>query len=272
MKFTVHNMIYMYDKLVFFQRLGYMFKSFVVLIFLASAFLSFTAHGKNLDTVLQVGIPEIPPLVYTNQQGQLDGTSVRYFTLLQQKTGLEFNLTPYPYARIVYGIKQGTLDLAVIFKNTQLEGYADFIGPVSKSKIIVLPQAGMEINNYNQLLPLQQFAVIRSASLSKEFDRDFHGRKLEVRNYQQGIQLLGLKRIDALVGSLVGIEYNVAALGKSMNDFGRPFDLSEKEIWLHFSKKSANRDAINPLSVAVKKQYKPDLMYELYNATKQSSE
>lgn len=256
----------MYDKFLIYQRLGYMFKSVLVLIFLQTTFLSFTTQGENSATVLHVGVPELAPLAHIDEHGRLVGTTVLYFDLLQEKTGLEFKLVPYPYARIIYGIKEGTIDLAVIFKNPQLGGYADFIGPVSQSKVIVLPQLGMEIDSYDQLQPLKQFAVIRSASLSKEFDHDFQLRKLQVRNYEQGLQLLSLNRVDALVGSLIGIEHSVAALGKSMNEFGQPFELSEKEIWLHFSKKSPNRDAISKLSVEVEKQYKPDLMYQLYRS------
>ncbi|WP_158968211.1 transporter substrate-binding domain-containing protein [Paraglaciecola sp. L3A3] len=242
-----------------------MFKSLLILIFLQTTLLSFTAQGKKSEVVLNVGVPEFPPFAQVNEHGLLVGTVVNYFELLAEKTGIEFKLVPYPYARIVFGIKQGTLDLTLIYKNTQLEDYADFIGPISKAKVIVLPQLGKELSSYSQLHLLKQFAVIRSASLSKAFDRDFQLRKLEVRNYQQGIQLLSLNRVDALAGSLVAIEYNVAALGKNMNEFGRPFNLSEKEIWLHFSKKSAHRTLISKLRAEVKKQYKPDLMYQIYH-------
>ena len=45
----------------------------------------------------------------------------------------------------------------------------------------------------------------------------------------QGLSMFKLGKVNAVVGSLSGIEYTSSAMGVDMDDWGRPFLLSDKE-------------------------------------------
>lgn len=229
--------------------------------------LSFPVLAQNIQTrttTLKVGVPAFPPFVYINEKNQMAGIMVRYLNLLKQDTGIEFELVLQPYARVIAAVKRGELDMALIFKNAQLAGYADFIGPVSSSNVIVLPQAAVDLQTYEQLMLLERIAVVRSASFSKQFDEDTKINKFAVSDYRQALNLLDLGRVSAVVGSMAGIEYTMHGLGLDITQFGHPYILTQKENWIHFSTKSKHRGVINQLKAAVAKRYKKGLMYQLY--------
>ncbi|WP_339768110.1 transporter substrate-binding domain-containing protein [uncultured Paraglaciecola sp.] len=215
-------------------------------------------------TTLKVGVPGFAPFAYVNNKNELTGSVVRYLDLLSVKTGIKFDIVLWPYARVISGVQRGTLDGAVIFRNAQLNDYVTFIGPISKSRVIVLPQMGRNLSTYNQLLLLNHIAVIRGASFSRTFDEDTQLRKLQVSDYAQGLNLLRLNRVNAVVGSLQGIEYNLIALGENIQDFGTPLVLAENSNWFHFSKKSLHQNVIPDLTKAIEALYQPDLLYKLY--------
>lgn len=247
-----------------------MIKPLTIYLFLGLSFAHFFAQGSQATIALKVGVPAFPPFAYLDENNQLSGAMVDYFDLLEQDTGYRFDIILEPYSRVIADVKQGKLDLAVIFRNAQLEGYADFIGPVSKSKVIVLPQAEKNLVDYDQLLLLDHIGVVRGASFAKRFDEDALLKKLSISDYAQGLNLLHLNRVDAVVGSLEGLEYNILASGKALEDYGQPLLLTEKEYWLHFSNLSSYRHIVPRLKQAIDKLYQADLIYQLYRSADSS--
>ncbi|GAC25909.1 hypothetical protein GMES_3632 [Paraglaciecola mesophila KMM 241] len=242
-----------------------MLKALLALLLISSLYLPVLAQVTPANNItLKVGVPAFAPFAYINEDSEMSGVMVRYLNLLTEDTGFEFELVLQPYARVLGGVKSGELDIALIFKNVQLEGYADFIGPVSSSNVIVLPQAAVDLQTYEQLILLGRIAVVRSASFSKRFDEDTKLQKFSVKDYKQGINLLSMGRVDAVVGSEAGIEYNLQELGLDIANFGHPYVLAQKENWLHFSNKSKHRTVINQLKASVAKHYQDSLMYQLY--------
>ncbi len=75
--------------------------------------------------------------------------------------------------------------------------------------------------------------------------------------------MLRLKRVDAIVGSLVGLEYAVLFLDFSLSRFDM-YELGEKEWWLHVSKKSMLLEQEMKLNEVISQLYKDDLVYKLY--------
>ncbi|MAD15583.1 MAG: ABC transporter substrate-binding protein [Alteromonadaceae bacterium] len=246
-----------------------MIKRIILVLFLCLLSPIILAKASQQNITLRVGVPAFPPFAYMDEDQQLVGTLVTYFDYLKQDTGINFELVLYPYARVISGIKQGKLDVAMLFKNDLLEGYADYIGPISKSKVIVLPLAGSNLYTYQQLYLLGRIAVIRGARFDRQFDRDTQLSKMKVNDYLQGVKLLELKRVNAIVGSVVGLDYNLRLIGKDFSDFGEPFELIEQESWLHFSKQSQHRNIISKLQAAVKARYQPDLLHDIYTGAYQ---
>jgi len=246
-----------------------MIKRIILVLFLCLLSPIILAKASQQNITLRVGVPAFPPFAYMDEDQQLVGTLVTYFDYLKQDTGINFELVLYPYARVISGIKQGKLDVAMLFKNDLLEGYVDYIGPISKSKVIVLPLAGSNLYTYQQLYLLGRIAVIRGARFDKQFDRDTQLSKMKVNDYLQGVRLLELKRVNAIVGSVVGLDYNLRLIGKDFSDFGEPFELIEQESWLHFSKQSQHRNIISKLQAAVKAHYQPDLLHDIYSGAYQ---
>jgi polar amino acid transport system substrate-binding protein len=236
----------------------YKINSFFILYYLFSPILAWGQDDITFST------PSFAPF-YSSTNNQLcKGITVTIFTQLLEGTNIHFKYVPYPYARMLHSLKTGQLDVALIFKNSMLTEYVDYIGPVSKAKVVVLVNNKNIITNYADLYKLRSIAVIRSANFEQKFDNDNSLIKVEVEDYAQAIKMFKLGRVDAVVGSIVGLDYELRMQNIDVNILINAYVLGEKELWLHLSKKVRHTSLKSQLTLAVKKYYQDDLLYKVY--------
>ena len=216
------------------------------------------------EEIIQVAVPPFAPFAFFNENTKCEGASIAILNKLANETGLKFGHVKYPYARILSSLKNGQLDLALIFKNDSLKNNVHYIGPVSQSKVVVLTRTKNLISAYEDLAKLKHIAVIRKAHFEARFDKDSQLNKVPVESYLQALQMFKLNRVEAVVGSVSGLEYAMQELKMNVSLVKSAYQLGHKEWWLHLSKKSAKSGIITKLTRAVEKTYKADLIYQVY--------
>jgi polar amino acid transport system substrate-binding protein len=216
------------------------------------------------DDTLTASMPSFSPFASFDENIKCEGTISKLLKMIFLRADIKLNLVNYPYARILHSLNSGALDTALIFKNTSIVQNVKYLGPVSKSRVIVLTSADITINSYADLPALNAIAVIRNAHFDKRFDQDDTIKKVNVDSYEQGIKMLKYGRVDAIVGSLVGLKYSLKQENMEQKRLDTAFILGEKEWWLHISKKSPYLKNIGEIEQAIKYLYKDDLVYQLY--------
>lgn len=230
-------------------------------IFLLCFLYSLTSMAN--DKVIKVSLPSFPPFYFTNAEQGCKGVVVDILDDLSKRSSINFTVIGYPYARILHFLSVGKLDAALIFKNTRIQDDVDYVGLVSKSKIIVLTSSMIKIKKYHDLMKLNAIAVIRNASLEQQFDNDKTLHKVSVANYIQALKMLKLHRVDAVVGSLVGLEYASQSLEIPFEQLNM-FELGKKEWWLHVVKNVLSPIEKKQLAEAIKSLYQSDLIDKYY--------
>jgi len=183
---------------------------------------------------------------------------------LGEITGVKFDVQDYPYARVIESMKNGRLDVAIIFKNKSIKNFVTYVAEVSKSKVIIIPSRRFDLNSYEDLYSLHSIAVLRNASFERHFDSDDELNKFTMIDYEQGLKMMVLGRMDAIVGSKSGLEESINSLEIDSSKFGNPFILNNKEWWLHVSTKSKYQYLIPELKKAVRLISSDNLVYSLY--------
>ncbi len=239
-----------------------MFKKLAVHLFFSSVvFVGTTANTNSAE--LTASMPSFTPFSSFDENYHCEGVISKLLKMIFTQANINFKLVNYPYARILHSLNSGVLDSALIFKNTSISQKVEYIGPVSKSKVIVLTSADV-ISNYTDLYKLEAIAVIRNAKFYNKFDNDEAVPKVNVDSYEQAVSMLKLNRVDAIVGSRLGIEYALRKQNMERKRLDTAFILGEKEWWIHMSKKSAFLKNRADIELAIKHFYKDDLVYQLY--------
>ena len=226
-------------------------------------YFSFSSVVYGQSQHMKASVPSFPPFYFVDAKNICKGVAVDVLAKLTAEALIELSVVTYPYPRILHTLKTGQLDAALIFKNTAIADNVDYLGPVSKSQVIILTTPKYKITRYQDLAQLTAIAVIRHASFENRFDKDLHLNKFEIANYEQGLQMLKLGRVDAIIGSLVGLEYASNKLNIPFNK-QHAFLLGEKEWWLHLSKKSPFQQFKPQLNKAIKNIYQHDLIHKTY--------
>lgn len=91
----------------------------------------------------------------------------------------------------------------------------------------------------------------RGGRFDDAFDAESEIQKYQVSDYSQMLKMLMNDRIDAALGSSIGLFYNAYLLGIKKEQLGKPLVLSTQTFELHFSKKTADDETIAALKVAV---------------------
>lgn len=216
------------------------------------------------DEAIKFSTPSFEPFYFSGKNKLCKGVALGTFEQISAYTNLRFQHVPYPYARILHSLKTGQLDVGLIFKNSTLIDHVNYIGPVSKSKVVVLTNSLNSITTYADLSNLNAIAVIRSANYEHKFDNDNSLNKVPVESYAQAIEMLKLGRVDGVVGSVIGLDYQLRIQNIDVNILTNAYVLGEKEWWLHLSKNTMFTNIAMQLRLAVKQGYQEDLMYQIY--------
>lgn len=240
----------------------FIFKCLLACIYTSLILSSYSAQANS--NTLNVSVPSFAPFNSFAENAQCHGASVMALKHITRHLDIELRFIDYPYARILHSLKSAELDVALIFKNSHINNDVDYIGPVSHSKIVIISKPQLKIEKYTDLHVLKSVAVIRNAQFDDKFDNDHLINKVNVDSYQQAARMLKHNRVDAMIGSLIGIEYALHQQGMSKSMLENAFNLGKKEWGLHFAKKSRFSKLKPLLAEAVKQNYQENLIHHLY--------
>ena len=189
--------------------------------------------------VLQVRTIAISPYGIETQ-GQQSGIYYDLANLLLKKANIESQHYIYPYARIIHELKVGRTDLTIMFKYKELEPYVAYIYPLPTLKNIVIGRKGQDFTSIESLRGMS-IGYLRGAKFSDAIDNDSVIDKQTITDISQGVTMLSLHRIDAIIGPAAPIFSAAKKLNLADDFFGKPLIVSERTPWLQLSKKSLHK-------------------------------
>jgi len=228
-----------------------------------SCYLLMTWQLSAQSLSLTTSLPPFAPF-YVDANKDCRGVGVKILDLITRQTGVHFEIESYPYARILKALKSGQLDAALIFKNRILRDDVYYVGPVTTSRILVVSLGGAQSKSYLDLKQLQGIAVIRKAQYQVDFDQDRELNKIYVESYQQGLKMLKVGLVEAIIGSELGLSYAMKQLAINPSILKQAYHLGNKETWLHLSKTDNHRALISILQQGVDRMYRFNLTIDVY--------
>lgn len=203
---------------------------------------SFTQTSSVKAEPLQLNIYTIGFKPYgIDEDGHFSGIYFEFANALAKDAGYVGNNKVVPYARVVSALKQGKIDLTIMFRNPALEQYVDYVAALPSKKIVVIGLQNWAISHLDDLAG-QKLAYLRGAKFYEPIDTNTAISKYHVVDYRQGVRLLMAGRVDAIIGSLQSINNAVASIQNEDNmqlTLGEPLVLEVKTPWVQLSKKHA---------------------------------
>ena len=114
-------------------------------------------------------------------------------------------------------------------------------------------------SSYQDLYRLKGIAVIRKARYNNRFDHDDQLKKVLVENYVHGFKMLRAGRVDAVIGSDLGLRFGMRKLAIDTGILNRALYIGDKEWWQHLSTSFNDPQLLSRLQCGIDNIYQPDL-------------
>ena len=203
------------------------------------------------DKTLQIRTISIPPYGIKSQD-KFSGIYYDLANTLARESGYTVSHNIYPYARIIHELKFGKTDLTIMFKYKELEDHVTYIAPLPSLKNVVV---GLEESYFPDIksLKYKNIAYLRGAKFSEAIDNDPDIIKSLIRDFDQGINMLLAKRVDAIIGPMdpIAIAFNNVKITENHPNLslGPPLIVSERTPWVQLSKHSKKNISIDNLTI-----------------------
>jgi polar amino acid transport system substrate-binding protein len=245
------------------------YASILVLCILLTSHISL-CFAQQTPPILSLAVPPFPPFAYYHSPKECLGVINELTNNIAARSHIKLVVKKLPYPRIINRLHYEQLDSAFIFKNYKLlinniiTDKIRYAGPFAFSKVLIISKKDKQINHYDDLASLTNIAVIRKASFDERFDLDRTINKAYVGSYYQGLKMMLSNRVDAIIGSQIGLEHNMQMLNLNLEDYHR-FELSFKEWGLHYRSSAFNEEQEKNLHDLVKEYQDHNILYNLYH-------
>mgnify|MGYP000110463776 CR=1 FL=1 len=209
---------------------------------------SFVSNGSLLAQELKVRTIGFAPYGFTENDNP---TGIYYdaANLLLKHSGLTGQNSVAPYSRIRAELISGICDMTIMFKYPELEPYVHYIAPLPPLKVVVIGLAGSSFPSVPSLKG-KRIAYLRGASFSAEIDGDEDIKITRVTDLHQGVKMLTVGHVDAVIGPLDPIYRAALKLSKGPDMFGEPLIVSVRTPWVQVSKQSSKEIPLAKLKEA----------------------
>lgn len=192
------------------------------------------------------------PWGFLGGDGKPTGIMYEISNRIAEEAGFGYTNTLVPYPRTAVEIERGSADFILRFGNDQMARDAVPVVSIAAMPIILIGPARTRFNSLSELHG-KTVGVVRTSKYVKQFDTDTEIQKYAVKDYVAMTRMLALRRLDAGVGSSVGLFYGAYIAGVKPEELGIPLVLGNNEFILFFSKKTAKPETIKVLKEAVRK-------------------
>ncbi len=180
---------------------------------------------------------DLPPYGHITN-GKSGGLCFELGNAIAETAGYVPNNTIAPLARAVRDIGEGEADLVIMLPNPNIEKTAQSLGIVFSMGTVILGRADSVFRNLRDTRG-KRFATVRGAQYDSRVTKQNGMVLIATDNYAQSLKMLLSKRVDGVVGPLLGLTHAIK-LGKFPKQaFGTPLNLSEAPATLYLSKKAA---------------------------------
>jgi polar amino acid transport system substrate-binding protein len=199
--------------------------------------------------VAKLAVTDLMPWSEVNPRGELTGILVETGRQLARLSGEALDVTPLPYARALHMLGGGQVQLMLALQTARLDQLAVPIAPVGEGEIALLTRAGLDIDSVAALegkrvghLRLDDYGVALATSPAII--------RYEISSYAQGLLMLDLGRIDALLASRTTLLYTAKMLDIPLSHFGPLHVLRRKPVMLYLSRHGAQQVSAQKLKQA----------------------
>lgn len=214
-----------------------MTKQFCCLLFSILLILfSFSATSKPLKIQVELSEPWsfYQPIAETNHaQYKYSGIWIDIIELLEKQTGLQFQVTLAPHARVIQNLENGKVDVSFLVKTDPANPHVSSLAYMFSVSTIVVTLGADKVKTYDDLYGMR-IGVIRGSKNDPTFDSDGALFKQVYRNHKIIVNMLYQNRLDAIVGDNISFPY----LANKMNLNRSPyytFTLRKAPVWIQMS-------------------------------------
>lgn len=211
---------------------------------------------------LRIVTIESAPFGFVGEDGKPTGMMFEIGNLIAAEAGFTASNQIEPYQRTALSVVRGEADFVLRYGNPELAQGAIAVTRVLGLPTIIVSKAPTTWRSLSELSG-KTVAVPRGGRFDAAFDADTSIHRYEVNDYAQTLRMLLQNRLDAGIGSSVGLYYNASKLGIRKEQLGTPLVLSTQYFELFFSKTNANPATLAALKEAVARLEKRNALQKI---------
>ncbi|MEI6896756.1 MAG: transporter substrate-binding domain-containing protein, partial [Psychromonas sp.] len=150
------------------------------------------------------------------------------------------NNTITPYARVRKEIQYGNIDLTIMYQDSRMHNYVNYIAPLPSKQIVIISLQGKPFKNIADLSG-KTILHLRGGVFYDEINNDKTITQYEVNSHTLGIKMLIAGRADAMIGTKQTLQSAILKIEKEDNIkilLSEPIFLEARTPWIQVSKES----------------------------------
>jgi ABC-type amino acid transport substrate-binding protein len=220
---------------------------------LLSAALTLLATSAFATAPLRVLLNDVAP--YTlHDDSHRPGMHWEIMAALSQHSQIGVELSAAPYVRLAMSLKENRSDLVVGVDGPELQALGHAVGVFHAFQFVVLSKKTSGIFGLSQLKG-KVLGVARGAYYDDRINNEESIKKYELVDPFQGVRMLSLDRIDAVISSDYLLSYALRQTGVDATTFSAPFTVNEKSYVL-YARKDLGEKTIRTLQRSLKAMHK----------------
>lgn len=217
--------------------------------------LAFSLAGSCLPAFareLRIGTIDVPPFGMRSADNKPSGIMYEISNRIAEEAGFTYTNTLLPYARTSFDLEDGSIDFVVRFNNEELPKISHQLVAVVSMPSIIVARRGTTMTSLADLHG-KTVGILRGGQFDGKFATDNAIKKYGANDYVQILRMLQAGRLDAAIGSNVGLYYSAGLLGIKPDELSEPLLLGKREFILHFTRKFDDEETMKALVAATEK-------------------
>lgn len=223
---------------------------------LAAIIMCATLPAPSLGEDLRFVNEHWPPYIIVSSEDKMEGIDVDILQHLADRLSLNLTTKICPWVRCLKAIEDGHADIiSAALKRPDREQYMRYIEPpyIERSvKLFYLRKGdGGRIQSFADLKNLT-IGVLRGSAYFPQFDNDHSIRKVDVKTTERLLEMLRLKRVDAVIGTELVTDHIISSMAyEGLFDKSSYRIESQEPFYMAISRKSPHMKRIDEFDRAM---------------------